>query len=350
MADIEAGRVDTVVVYKVDRLSRSLLDFARLIEVFDRHDVSFVSVTQQFNTTQSMGRLTLNILLSFAQFEREIISERTRDKIAASRRKGMWMGGHPVLGYDLDSSAGRLTVNESEAERVRAIFDLYLEKASVLNAVRELNARGWTTKRWTTKAGVIRGGVAFDKPRLRLLLTNALYVGNVKHLDRVYAGEHSAIVDRGVWERAGALLGSNRRARTDHQARGALLGGLLFCGPCECAMTPTYTVKGGVRVYRYYACVTGQKRGRAGSAGGGEGCPSRSLPAEQVERFVVDRVRALGQLDNGWDALPPGERAGALGISVRRVEFDAAKGSLILRFHGEEPGSVPEAAGRETVA
>ncbi|MFM9996848.1 MAG: recombinase family protein [Phycisphaerales bacterium] len=353
MKDIEAGRIDTVVVYKVDRLSRSLLDFSRLIEVFERHAVSFVSVTQHFNTTQSMGRLTLNILLSFAQFEREIISEGTRDKIAASRRKGMWMGGHPVLGYDLDFKAGRLTVNEEEAERVRAIFDLYLRNGgALLRTVQELDARGWTTKRWTTRAGVVRGGAVFDTTRLRLLLTNVLYVGNVRHRDQVYAGEHPPIVDREVWERvgrAGALFGSNRRACAEHRSRGALLGGLLFCGPCGCAMTPTYTVKGGVRAYRYYVCVAGQKHGRAGvGESGGRACPSRTLPAEQVERFVVERVRALGRLDSGWDALPPGERAGVLGRLVRRVEFDGVKGMLTVRFHAD--GTVSASAEREAVA
>jgi site-specific DNA recombinase len=141
--DIEAGKVDCVVVYKVDRLSRSLMDFARMMETFEKHGISFVSVTQQFNTTQSMGRLTLNILLSFAQFEREIISERTRDKIAASRRKGKWAGGRPILGYDVDRSGPRLVVNDEEAERVRTIFDLYLEKESLLKVVAELDRRGW---------------------------------------------------------------------------------------------------------------------------------------------------------------------------------------------------------------
>jgi site-specific DNA recombinase len=158
LADIEAGRVDCIVVYKVDRLSRSLLDFARIIGVFDKHKVSFVSVTQQFNTTTSMGRLTLNILLSFAQFEREIISERTRDKICASRKKGKWMGGRPMLGYDVDPKGGRIVVNEYEATRVRDIFGLYLEHEALAPAVEELNRRGWTNKRWNTRNGNECGG------------------------------------------------------------------------------------------------------------------------------------------------------------------------------------------------
>ena len=158
MADIEAGKVDCVVVYKVDRLSRSLLDFARMMETFEKHHVSFVSVTQQFNTSTSMGRLVLNVLLSFAQFEREIISERTRDKIAAARRKGKWSGGMPLLGYDVDPRGSKLIVNEDEAARVRAIFELYLERQSMIATIEELDCRGWVNKRWTTRKGHERGG------------------------------------------------------------------------------------------------------------------------------------------------------------------------------------------------
>src|SRR5688500_2343333 len=172
VADIEAGRVDVVVVYKVDRLSRSLLDFSRLIETFERHTVSFVSVTQAFNTASSMGRLVLNVLLSFAQFEREMISERTRDKIAAARRKGKWSGGMPILGYTVKET--KLVVDKQEAESVRQIFELYLEHQSLLAVVRELHRRGWRNKRWTTKKGVARGGRAFDKGSLYQLLTNVV--------------------------------------------------------------------------------------------------------------------------------------------------------------------------------
>ena len=166
LADIEAGQVDCVVVYKVDRLSRSLLDFARMMETFEKHQVSFVSVTQQFNTTTSMGRLMLNVLLSFAQFEREIISERTRDKIAAARRKGKWSGGMPLLGYDVDPRGSKLMVNESEAARVRAIFELYLEHQALLPVVQELDRRGWPNKQWTTRKGHERGGLQFNKNSL----------------------------------------------------------------------------------------------------------------------------------------------------------------------------------------
>lgn len=179
LKDIEAGRIDCIVVYKVDRLSRSLLDFARIMEIFELHRVSFVSVTQQFNTTTSMGRLTLNILLSFAQFEREIISERIRDKVAATRRKGKWSGGRPILGYDVAPEGGRLLVNEDEAVWVRGIFELYLEREALIATIKELDVRGWTNKRWTTKKGQETGGKPFTKNNLYRLLTNVLYTGKI---------------------------------------------------------------------------------------------------------------------------------------------------------------------------
>ena len=176
---MKAGSVNCVIVYKVDRLTRSLLDFARIMEVFDKHGASFVSVTQQFNTTGSLGRLTLNILLSFAQFEREMIAERTHDKMAAARRKGKWVGGIPVLGYDVSPQGRSLVVNEDEAERVRAIFDLYLDRGSLIPVVQELDRRGWSLKEWTTRNRTRAGGAHFTKNRLYNLLTNATYFGKV---------------------------------------------------------------------------------------------------------------------------------------------------------------------------
>ena len=180
LADIDAHRVDAVIVYKVDRLSRSLLDFARLMDRFDQRSVSFISVTQQFNTTHSLGRLTLNILLSFAQFELEIVSERTRDKMSAARRKGKWIGGTPLLGYDVDAPGGRLIVNDAEAIRVREIFKLYAKHRSIPALILELERRRWSTKSWT-RGGVKRVGTQFNKPKLIRLLTNATYAGKVEH-------------------------------------------------------------------------------------------------------------------------------------------------------------------------
>jgi site-specific DNA recombinase len=289
LADIEAGKVDCVVVYKVDRLSRSLLDFARMMQTFEQQRVSFVSVTQQFNTATSMGRLVLNVLLSFAQFEREIIAERTRDKVAATRRKGKWSGGRPLLGYDVDPRGRRLCLNPEEAERVRAIFALFLEHGSLPPVVRELEARGWVTKRWRARSGRDSGGEPFTKVGLRRLLTNVLYVGKVRYKDEVHDGEQPAIVDPAAFRRAQELL-RGRGCTGGAPARdrlGALLRGLLRCGPCGCAMTPSHAAK-GVRRYRYYTCTRAQKRGW-------DQCPSKSVPADEIERFVLERLRGLGR-------------------------------------------------------
>ncbi|MCO6458904.1 MAG: recombinase family protein [Pirellulaceae bacterium] len=287
LADIEAGKIDCVVVYKVDRLSRSLLDFAKLMEVFDTTGTSFCSVTQQFNTATSMGRLVLNVLLSFAQFEREMISERVRDKIAASRRKGKWSGGMPILGYTVNDT--KLVVDKVETQRVQQIFELYLEYQSLLATVTELNRRGWTTKRWTTKKGMQRGGKLFTKNSLYSLLTNITYIGKIKYKDEVHAGEHEAIVSDKLFRQAQTLLQRNghtggRAVRNKH---GALLRGLLRCSPCGCAMSHTYTSKGNRR-YRYYVCGTAQQRGWSE-------CPSPSVPAGEIERFVVEQIKCIGR-------------------------------------------------------
>src|SRR5262249_40993639 len=195
LADIARGQVDCVVVYKVDRLSRSILDFARMMETFDTHQVAFVSVTQQFNTATSMGRLVLNVLLSFAQFERDLIPERTRDKIAAARRKGKWAGGLPILGYDVDPVSHKLVVNVEEAARVRAIYELYWREQNLAWVVEELNQRGWVNKRWRTRKGHERGGKPFAKSSLHQLLTRVTYVGKIRYKKEVHAGEHAAIVE-----------------------------------------------------------------------------------------------------------------------------------------------------------
>jgi site-specific DNA recombinase len=289
LADIEAGRVDAVVVYKVDRLSRSLTDFAKLIAQFDQHHVSFVSVTQQFNTATSMGRLVLNVLLSFAQFEREIIAERTRDKIAASRRKGKWTGGRPVLGYDVDRERMKLVVSPTEAARVRQIFQLYLEHESLLPVVQELNRRGWSTKPWVTRKGVAHPSRPFGKTALHQLLTNVLYAGRVRYRDEVHPGEHPAIIDLAVWDKVQATLARNARTggKWVRNKYGAFLKGLLRCGPCGCAMTPSHSSK-GVRKYRYYLCLRASQKGWAA-------CPSKSVPAQGIEDLVRDRLRAIGQ-------------------------------------------------------
>ena len=282
LAAVESGSVDAVVVYKVDRLSRSLLDFARIMEILDTARCSFVSVTQQFNTTHSMGRLTLNILLSFAQFEREIIAERTRDKLGAARRRGKWVGGTPFLGYDLVN--GKLVPNQAEAELVRAVFELFISLGSVTATVEELNRRGWSRKRWIRADGGQGGGGPWTKSNLRYLIGIRSYIGEIEYRGEIYRAEHPAILDRELWERANALLG--HRNHRQHHPNGALLRGLLRCGSCGTAMTHCYTSKGNRR-YRYYVCSTAQKRGW-------RSCPTKSVPAAEIEAFVVERIRAIG--------------------------------------------------------
>jgi len=297
VGDIEDGKVDCIVVYKVDRLSRSLIDFSKIMDVLERKSVSFVSVTQQFNTSTSMGRLMLNVLLSFAQFEREMISERTRDKIAATRRKGKWSGGMPMLGYDVDARGGRLHVNEDEAARVREIFELYLNRLSLIEVVKELDARGWTTKQWITRKGHERGGKPFNKNSLFKLLTNRIYLGKITYKDEVYDGEHPAIVDEELFERAQRLLKRNGRSGAPYVRNrfGAVLKGLVRCVSCECGMVPTHATKttsgGGSKRYRYYVCQNAQSRGW-------HNCPSPSVPAPELERFVVEQVKAIGKDTN----------------------------------------------------
>ena len=275
-------------VYKVDRLSRSLLDFARMMETFEKHRVSFVSVTQQFNTASSMGRLILNVLLSFAQFEREMISERTRDKIAAARRKGKWVGGMPLLGYDVVDT--KLVVEPDEAEQVRQIFALYLDHDGLIPVVEELERRGWRTKRWTTRKGPQRGGRPFDKNSLWHLLTNITYIGKLRYKDEVHDGEHEAIIGDDLWQRVQSKL--QRNGRTGGAAVrnrfGAILKGLIHCVPCGCAMSPTHATKDGTKRYRYYVCQSAQKRGW-------QSCPSQSIPAGEIERFVVEQIKGIGR-------------------------------------------------------
>jgi site-specific DNA recombinase len=359
LADVESGKVDCVVTYKVDRLSRSLLDFARMMGRFEEHGVAFVSVTQQFNSATSMGRLVLNVLLSFAQFEREIISERTRDKIAATRRKGKWTGGHPVLGYDVDPRGSFLMVNEAEANCVRQIFALYLKHEGLIPVVRELERRGWVTKRWVTRKGHARGGRPFTKTNLYPLLSNVVYAGKVKYKDEVHAGEHTRIVDKEVWKQVQALLQRNgRHSRVPARNKfGALLQGLLHCVPCGCAMTPTFAAKNKTRRYRYYVCCSAQKRGWST-------CPSKAIPAAEIERFVLGRIHEMARepdlvrealdlagttpdskaglteieqawsiLDRRWAALSAEECGRIAGLVVERVDYDGAKGKVAITFH-----------------
>jgi site-specific DNA recombinase len=250
LADIRAGRIDIIVVYKVDRLTRSLADFARLVEIFDAQGVSFVSVTQQFNTTSSMGRLTLNVLLSFAQFEREVTGERIRDKIAASKKKGMWMGGIVPLGYDARERT--LVVNAAEAETVRRIFVLYRELGSVRWVKEEADRLGLSTKCRTTAGGTERNGKPFSRGHIYTLLSNPIYIGEIAHKGQLYPGQHPALIDADTWAAVRDQLATNARdhRRKAHATEPSLLAGVLVNARGE-RLTPSHAVKKGRR-YRYY--------------------------------------------------------------------------------------------------
>ncbi|HNO77600.1 MAG TPA: recombinase family protein [Phycisphaerae bacterium] len=318
LRDIDRGKIDCVVVYKVDRLSRSLLDFSRILETFERHGVSFVSVTQQFNTTHSMGRLTLNILLSFAQFEREIIGERIRDKLAAQARKGKWTGGAPVLGYDVDRSgpSPRLVINVKEAARVREIFRMYLQDAALLPVVKELACRGWANKRRVTKAGRKLGGRPFDKATLYQLLINPTYTGKMRYKDELHPGEHDAIIDQELFDKVGKQLKFNGRTGgvEVRNKYGALLRGLLRCKNCATAMSHTFCGKNNRNFYRYYRCTNAMKKGH-------RVCPTGTLPAGEIERVVVDEVRGLATDDTLLAQVLSDARA-AIGSEMAVVQRD----------------------------
>ena len=297
LLDIAARKVDAVVVYKVDRLTRSLSDFAKIVEIFDANAVSFVSVTQAFNTTTSMGRLTLNVLLSFAQFEREVTGERIRDKIAASKKKGLWMGGLPSLGFEVKDR--KLIVVEEEAGRVRLIFRRYLDLGCVRALRDDLLTQGVVSKRRVFDDGRASGGLPFSRGALYHLLQNPVYRGMIVHKDKAYPGEHAAIVDQDLWDAVQGKLQANGVERSEGQQKTdhpAILTGVLFDAAGE-PMTPTHAVKKGMR-YRYYVSrhlVTGAQSKDAG----------QRLPAPGIENLVVARLRAfLADPDAIVDVLP----------------------------------------------
>ncbi len=324
LAAVRAREIDCVVVYKVDRLSRSLLDFARIMSLFDEYQVSFVSVTQQFNTSSSLGRLTLHILLSFAEFERTLIGERTRDKMSAARRKGKWTGGCLVLGYDVDPRGGRLIVNAREAERVRELFRLFEEQGSIRPTLAVVQRRGWKLKSWTRRDGTVHAGGRFSANTLRHLLTNVLYVGDVRHKGTIYPGEHAPIIERETWGRVQALL---QRYATETMPRNkhlALLKGLLYCEPCGTPMIPVRWGRKG-RLYRYYVCRNARQKGVAE-------CPSRSLAAKVIEPAVLRRLAE--SCAAGASEMPADLRAQIQFVQrhIERVSYNRATGQVNVSF------------------
>lgn len=345
LSDIKDGLVDVVVVYKIDRLSRSLPDFAKMVDIFDSNDVTFISVTQSFNTTTSMGRLTLNILLSFAQFEREVTAERIRDKVAASKKKGMWMGGVSPYGFYVENR--RLLIHEERAANVRWIFSRFIKVGSCTIVARDLEKRGIRTPK----------GNLIDKKYLYRMLRNRAYIGEVVHKDESYPGKHKAIIDRKTWDKVQAIIKENpriRAARTRNSVP-ALLSGLLH-GPDGAAFSPTYTKKGG-KLYRYYVSQTILKHGA-------RTCPVGRVPAGEIEASVVSQLRtvfrqpeivagtwraaqrdpsaaneqdvrrALEQLDPVWDELFPAEQARIASLLIERVDVTETELNVRLRIDG----------------
>jgi DNA invertase Pin-like site-specific DNA recombinase len=366
LADIGAGRVDIVVVYKVDRLTRSLADFARLVEIFDAQGASFVSVTQQFNTTSSMGRLTLNVLLSFAQFEREVTGERIRDKIAASKKKGMWMGGNVPLGYD--ASERTLVINPAEAETVRRIFYLYRELGCVRRVKQEADRLGLRTKCSTTADGAKRGGKPFSRGHLYGLLANPIYTGRIAHKDELYPGLHPALIDDETWTAVRNQLAGNT---SDHRHRAkaaepSLLAGLLVDARGE-RLTPTHAIKKGRR-YRYYVSAaliteagTDRAQGWRLAAREIEDAVIRILvdaltrPAKLVERFgaagtASDQIRKmLGRAARLAGVLSGslGERAKLVRELVEKVVVDDRSLTIKFRCGPLLDGYVPSSASED---
>jgi site-specific DNA recombinase len=346
LADIESRRVDIVVVYKIDRLSRSLMDFAKLVEVFDRNSVTFVSVTQSFNTTTSMGRLTLNILLSFAQFEREVIGERIRDKFAASRKKGMWMGGFVPMGYSVKNR--KLVVNEAEAALVQSLFERFAKLGSATRLVQQLAAENVRN----------RYGKLIDKGALYKLLNNQVYIGEAVHKGTAYPGEHEAIIERELWDKVHGVLKESPRKRAAHtRARApALLKGLIY-GPNGVPMTPTHTRRRG-RLYRYYIATSLLRSGVL------DNCAISRIPAIDIETAVVEQIKLMVQTPeivtatwraakhrveglterqvrahlNGfidvWNELFPVEQARIVQLVVARVEVGTTGADITLRTEG----------------
>lgn len=345
LADIEADRLDIVLVYKIDRLSRSMLDFLKLVETFDRRKVTFVSITQSFDTRSSMGRLTLNMLLSFAQFEREVTGERIRDKVAASRKRGMWMGGWTPFGYEARDR--KLFIHEADAGQVRSIFKRFLVLKSATKLAREL----------VEKKATNRYGHLLDKSVLYKMLNNRVYIGEAVHKGTSYPGEHEAIIDRKLWDQVHAIIEASPRTRAAgaRAQTPAILKGMLF-GPDGAAMSPTHTRKSG-KLYRYYISQSVMKRGT-------DACPVRQVPAAEIERIVIEQIRslllspeiivatwraarkadeqvsesdvrdALVDFEPLWAELFPAEQARIIELLVERVDISLTGIDLRLRING----------------
>ncbi len=340
LRDIKEDKIDCVIVYKIDRLTRSLFDFQKIVEIFDQNKVSFVSVTQSFNTYDSMGRLMLNVLLSFAQYERELTGERIRDKIDASKKKGMWMGGTIPLGYD--ANKGKLTVNTEEAKIIQILFQNFIETESATETARQLNKLGFTTKSWISKTNRLQKGKKFNKQNVRRILENQIYIGIIEHKSQTYNGLHEALIEKDIWQKANAILNCNQNNQIitpkSRVTIAPLLKGIMNCGICGSKMIPTYTKKQGKR-YRYYIC-------RSKSVGNNDNCKVGRISATEAENLVTNQILSLlkkpefiihtianstnqlpestiinsfKQIEKIWDELFPIEQARIISLLVKDI-------------------------------
>jgi len=346
--DIKEGKVNMVIVYKLDRISRSLVDFVQILKFFEEHEVAFASITQPIDTSTSTGKLMLHILSSFAEFERELISERTRDKMAAARKRGQWLGGRPPLGYDVAKDSKKLVVNQEDAKLIREIFTLYLKGNSLLKVAQIINDNGFRTKRATSKAERTFGGIKFGITHIRLIITNILYLGKVCYADQIYDGQQEAIIDEETFKKAQGMLKDNRikRRATKNTDCTGLLSHILHCKTCEHFMYHTYTLKHKTHKYRYYVCSNAQKRGY-------NSCPTKSVNAQAIEDATIDCLKRIF-IDNHkkddhpnkqeveailspiWDTLYPEEKRRILKVLVKEVDYESINKKLRIMLNGND--------------
>lgn len=336
IADIKEAKINCVVVYKVDRLSRSLLDFSKLLEFFDQNKVTFVSVTQHFNTNSSMGRLTLNILLSFAQFEREIISERTRDKISAAKKKGKWIGGCVPLGYDLNKETHKLIVNPKEAALVKELFELYLKERSLLSVVKIANNKGYRTKARYLADGKIKGNVKFSTTSMIKVLNNAHYIGKIRYQDALWPGEQEAIIDDEIFMQVQETLHSHPAKKRFHPPVGkkiALLSRILRCSACNSAMYIAHSAKNRKVRYCHYVCINSKKRGP-------DACPTKLVNADLMDAKVLECLRKATKdrwLDpKEWNTCNLEEKRTILQSLIQEIGYNGKTGILEILLNDKK--------------
>ena len=346
--DIKEGKINMVVVYKLDRLSRSLVDFVQILKFFEEHGVAFASITQPIDTSTSTGKLMLHILSSFAEFERQLISERTKDKMSAARKRGQWTGGWAALGYDLDKENKKLIINKTEAKLIKEIFDLYLKGNSLLKVAQILNDKGYRSKSITLKSGKTFGGKKFGITHIQSMIKNPLYIGKIRYEDQIYEGEQEAIIDEETFKKVQETLKHNRveRKATKNTDCTGLLSHLLHCKACGTFMFHTYTLKNETHKYRYYVCSNAQKRGYVS-------CPTKSINAQAIEDITIDCLKKIfadnhkksdhknkqeieALLSPIWDTLFPQEKRRILKALVKEVDYNATSKKLCIILNGSE--------------